>query len=376
MAYTSMVYNNNDTTGRLPQGITNISFTSDIATQQQDTSSSSEINPDGMQVIRESIQSQDISRRTADIIMSSWRTSTKKQYSTYVRKWILYCKQRKINNIHADLSDGLDFLTELFDVHNLGYSAMNTARSALSSFIILNYTTGSGTSVSFGTHPLVIRFMKAIYNLRPPCTKYQDTWDVDIVLNYLRKLPPVKELNLKQLTLKLTMLLAILSASRCQTLHYLSIKNMKQRASKFVFHFDDLLKQSRPGYVVKPLEFVSYPVNRKLCIVTVLKEYLKRTKRIRSSSYLLVSYIKPSAQVSTATISRWIRMVMFAAGIDINKFKVHSVRSATTTKANARNIPLKDIMTLAGWTSESTFKKYYLKPVRRPVQPMSSALLQ
>ena len=105
------------------------------------------------------------------------------------------------------------------------------------------------------------------YNLRPPCTKYQDTWDVDIVLNYLRKLPPVKELNLKQLTLKLTMLMAILSASRCQTLHYLSIKNMKQGASKFVFHFDDLLKQSRPGYVVKPLEFVSYLVNRKLYVL-------------------------------------------------------------------------------------------------------------
>ena len=31
-------------------------------------------------------------------------------------------------------------------------------------------------------------------------------------------------------------------------------------------------------------------------------------------------------------------------------------------------------LALAGWTSESTFKKYYLKPVRRPVQPMSSAL--
>ena len=56
---------------------------------------------------------------------------------------------------------------------------------------------------------------------------------------------------------------------------------------------------------MKPLGIVSYPVNRKLYVVTVLKEYLKRTKRIGSSSYLLVSYIKPFAQVSIATISRW-----------------------------------------------------------------------
>lgn len=287
----------------------------------------------------------------------------------------MFCNKRKIDNISVDLSDGLDFLTELFDDHSLGYSAMNTARSALSSFVILQ--SGQTNSVgTFGTHPLVIRFMKAIYNLRPPGVKYQETWDVNIVLNYLRTLPPVKALSLKDLSLKLTMLLAILSASRSQTLRFLSINNMKQGASKFVFNIEDLLKQSRPGYAMQPLEFASYPVNRKLCVVTVLKEYLKRTKKLRSSQYLLISYIKPFGQVSTATISRWIRIVMSRAGIDVDKFKAHSVRSAATTKAYAKNIPLKDIMSLAGWTSESTFKKFYLKPVQKVVQPMGTTLLQ
>ena len=266
----------------------------------------------------------------------------------------------------------MDFLTELLDKGGLGYSAINTARSALSSFIVLK----SSQNILFGAHPLVIRFLKAVYNIKPPDTKYQETWDINQVLNYLRTLPPVKELSLKDLTMKLTMLLAILATSRCQTLRFLNIKNMKRGVSRYSFMITDMLKQSRPGYIVKPLQFSAYPVNRKLCVYTVLNEYLKRTKHKRSSDYLLVSYIKPFGQVTTATISRWIKTVLHKSGIDVNVFKAHSVRSAAATKANARNVPLKDIMSLAGWTSESTFKKFYLKPVQKPRRSMSSALLE
>ena len=97
MANTTVVYNYNDTTGRLPQCVANISSNSDIATQP-------ELFQDGLPTLS----------------CHHGVPALKKQYSTYVKKWILYCKQRKINNIHADLSDVLDFLTELFDVHNLG----------------------------------------------------------------------------------------------------------------------------------------------------------------------------------------------------------------------------------------------------------------
>lgn len=39
----------------------------------------------------------------------------------------------------------------------------------------------------------------------------------------LKKLSPVKYLNLKDLTLKLTMLIALIHADRVQTLQYLSL---------------------------------------------------------------------------------------------------------------------------------------------------------
>ena len=49
---------------------------------------------------------------------------------------------------------------------------------------------------------------------------------------------------------------------------------------------------------------------------------------------------------------------MSDANIDIEKFKAHSVRSASTNAAISMNI-----MKTAGWSRESTFSKYYKKPL-------------
>ena len=135
------------------------------------------------------------------------------------------------------LNDGLDFLAEEYK-KGLSYSALNTARSALSSFILLKHEPG----FAFGKHPLVIRFIKAVHNLQPPVCRYTDTWDVDIVLSYIRRMDPVRYLSLKDLTLKLVMLLGILSIARAQGLRYLSLDNMK--------------------VYMKPMVFKAYPINR------------------------------------------------------------------------------------------------------------------
>ena len=95
----------------------------------------------------------------------------------------------------------MDFLAEEYN-KGLRYSALNTARSALSSFILFKHEPG----FTFGKHSIVIRFIKAVHNLRPPVCRYTDTWDVYIVLSYIRRMDPVRYLSLKDLTLKLVML--------------------------------------------------------------------------------------------------------------------------------------------------------------------------
>ena len=52
---------------------------------------------------------------------------------------------------------------------------------------------------------------------------------------------------------------------------------------------------------------------------------------------------------------------MIDAGIDMSLFSPHSTRAAATSAAARMNV---SISTTAGWTGDSTFKKFYHKPVR------------
>lgn len=265
----------------------------------------------------------------------------------------------------------LDFLSELYE-NGSSYSAINTARSSLSAIGIII----DGFAV--GSHPLVIRFMKGVYNLRPAKSRYVQTWDISDVLSYLRRLSPVGELSLKMLTLKLVMLLAITLASRSQSLHLLSIENMRKGSSSYVLQYSGLLKQSKAGRNNPIAEIFAYPPDRRLCVVFVLKEYLRKTKPLRgNNSHLFISYVKPYKTVTRDTISRWLRTVMFNSGIDCSKYKPHSIRSAATSKAKLNMVPVQEILKVAGWSSEKTFAQFYHKDLENTQNDsFSRAILQ
>ena len=122
----------------------------------------------------------------------------------------------------------LGFLSKLFD-QGLTYSAINCARSALSSYVSLD----DGSVV--GQNPLVCRLLKGVFQSRPPKPKYTEVWDVQVVLTYLATLHPVESLTLKQLTLKLVMLLLLVSGQRGQTIHLLDINHMFVNDAKYTF---------------------------------------------------------------------------------------------------------------------------------------------
>jgi hypothetical protein len=46
--------------------------------------------------------------------------------------------------------------------------------------------------VPVGENPTIIRFLKGVYNIRPPKPNYVKTWDVSKVLLFLQKLSPAK----------------------------------------------------------------------------------------------------------------------------------------------------------------------------------------
>lgn len=98
-----------------------------------------------------------------------------------------------------------------------------------------------------------------------------------------------------------------------------------------------------------------------LCIVY---EYLIRTEPLwEECKQLCVSFIKPHKAVSRCTISRWIKILMRKAGIDMTVFTSHSTRGASTSAMARSGIPLKSIMQTAGWTNEHIFAVFYKRPL-------------
>ncbi|VDI71102.1 Hypothetical predicted protein [Mytilus galloprovincialis] len=281
----------------------------------------------------------------------------KNNIKTYIKKWFIFCLERKEDKFHTSVELVLEFLTYLFEC-GLSYSALNSARSALSAFGL------TFDNVPVGKHPLVIRFLKGVYHLRPTVHNDVNIWDVSIVLRLLRRLSPVADISVKDLTLKLVMLIALTNATRSQSIHLLKLSNMQKQKDCFRFKIFDLLKQSRPGYKNPEVILKSFPPDRRLCVYLELKEYLKRTVDIRSEEdSLILSYIKPHKKVSCSTISRWIKSIMCRAGIDTSIFKAHSTRSASTSKAKRNIVPYSDILAKAGWSSSTTFGKFYDKTV-------------
>lgn len=139
---------------------------------------------------------------------------------------------------------------------------------------------------------------------------------------------------------------------------------MKKDSKSYTLYYSGLLKQCRKGKVNPILQLYLYTPDGDICVYRTLTEYIKRTSSLRGDGMnLIISYVKPYKHVVSTTISRWIRCVMENAGIDINKFKSHSTRSATCSKVKQTGLPVTEIMKKAGWSSTNTFAKYYDKPL-------------
>ena len=161
------------------------------------------------------------------------------------------------------------------------------------------------------------------------------------------------------------MLCMLVTGQRCQSVHLMDIQQMSKGKSSYKFHVDKLVKQSGPGKPQPVLILPSYPVDKRLCVMTYLKEYLIRTEPVRSAEHtrLFLSYSKPHQPVSQSTISRWVKTVKMKSGIDTAHFKPHSTRAASTSAAFRKGVPLETVMAAAGWSAGCTFATYYKKDV-------------
>ena len=141
------------------------------------------------QNLREELENRGFSSEITSVIIASWRPSTRKHYGAYLSKWLLFCSEAKVSPFQPSVKNIVQFLMGLHS-SGLGYSAINTAKSAVCSVVYLLY------NIHYGNHILNKQFMKGIFNIKPVLPKNHCTWNVDVVLKYVSSLFPHEDISL------------------------------------------------------------------------------------------------------------------------------------------------------------------------------------
>ena len=235
-------------------------------------------------------------------------------------------------------------------------AALSTAKAALSAYVKID-------GVKLGLHEDVHQFMTGKAKSLPRQPKYTTIWDPQVVFDFLMSWSPAKFLSLLQLSMKTVTMLLLISGQRPQILNFLTLDNMEQKRSSFRFTITQNLKHSRTKSPATVVNVVSYPGDKRICIVNYLKAYLARTEKLRQSRKLFITTTTPHEGATLSTMSRWVKTTLSLAGIDTTVFSPGSTRAAAANAADRAGVPLQTIMSKAAWKTPTTFNKWYKKPV-------------
>ena len=312
----------------------------------------------GDSFVRLFAESKSWSEDALEILSASWRMGTEKRYNSHVESFVKFCRERYTDPIQATTEMRIEFLSEHLKTR-VGYSSVNSTRSALSSII------KPVGNVPFGKLPLVCRFLKGFFNIRPALPRYVTTWDVTKVFTFMKSKPTLTNCDLKTLSRRLAILLCLTTGQRDQTTKCSILDCIKISSDKVALFVLETLKTTRPGHHLPPIEFKTFKDNE-LCVVAHLKQYIKMTTPFRNAgtNQLLLSFVQPHKPISTSTLSGWCVTVMKESGGNVNIIGSHSTRSASTSKCKISGLSFKEIAKSAGWSNEKTFAKFYDKPIQ------------
>lgn len=278
-----------------------------------------------------------------------------RQYSVTYKLWWQYCLDNNIDTFAAPSPSVMAFIVDQFN-KGAAYGAINSHRSALS--LLLGNNVGSDERIK--------RILKGIYRQKPSRPKYTATWDPKLVLDYISGWYPNSSLNFEKLTKKLTVLLALCTSHRVQTLSLIKINNIYRSPSGIKIFITDMIKTSAPNRE-QPVLFLPFFVNNpSICPAKTLEDYLSVTSGLRpeGTDNLLLTHKKPHTRASSQSISRWIKQTLAESGVDVTVFSAHSTRHASTSAAASAGVCIDTIRKTAGWSASSmTFAKFYNRPV-------------
>ena len=328
-------------------------------------------------IVQRSMQEAGFSERVSETASLSNRESTRSLYDSRFSKFQEWCQSRQRSLGDLTIQEIAEYFLYLFD-QGLQINTIMGYRSAVSSAL------GQFSGFSVGSHPIITKLIASFKIQRPVSRSYFPAWDLNIVLDVLRKTPFEPPLfgsvaEKVHTTQKTAFLLALASANRASEIHAIS-----RSKRDLIFHKDKIQLRAIAGFVGKTQSslcdcqpyfiadhqcFVGRDtVDRLLCPKRMVKYYLSFTGGFRDKSRLFYKCLG-EGEVKKKTISSWLKNVIVFAYDHSDKTlggKVsgHDVRRMSASCAFAAGTNISDIIQAAQWKKCTTFTTHYLKDVQ------------
>ncbi len=296
--------------------------------------------------------------RVLNTISEARTPSTRRLYALKWSVFSTWCLNRGENPSTSELAVVLSFLQELLDKGH-SHSTLKVFVAAIAAF----HAPIAGQSV--GRDNSVVRFLKGARRLNPPRPLTVLTWDLPTVLRALKGPPfePLQSTNLRSLSLKTALLLALASVKRVGDLQALSIS---PACLEFGPNDSKVVLKPRHGYVPKVLStpfraqvitLSALPPSEEdrelslLCPVRALRIYFERSAPFRHAEQLFVSFGNRTKghPVTKQRLSKWIVDAVMLAYSSLGLqcpigVRAHSTRGISSSWAWSSGVSITEIV--------------------------------
>ena len=291
------------------------------------------------------LQEQGFSVEVTERITAPQRSSTR---TIYKSKWVLFekwCRETSVDFSTPSVKQVSDFFMYLYQDRNRCPSTIDGYRTA-----IVDTLGPTGLHISQSSD--LNRLLSSFHRDRPKNSRnLPGKWNFSVVLNELTK-APMKDTDLKHLTLNTAFLLALTSSKRRSEIHAWvanKVSNLGQWEKVALFPTSDFTAKNqlaREGFQsVSPVTIpalTSIVEDRTLCPVRALRYYFDRTKDVRGSrSLLFISFKKGhTSDIRPTTPSSCLEQTILLCykqadqqALDLVQVKVHDIRAFAASKA-------------------------------------------
>ena len=293
-------------------------------------------------------------------------------------KWALFekwCRDNSVDFSTPSVKQISDFFMYLYQDLNRRPSTIDGYRTAI-------VDTLGPTAQHIAHNADLHRLLSSFHRDRPKSSRNLPKWNLSVVLNELTKAPfePMKDSDLKHLTLKTAFLLALASGKRRSEIHAWvanKVANLGQWEKVALFPSSDFIAKNqlaREGsQSVSPVTIPAlttildrqFKEDRTLCPVRALRFYLDQTKDLRGSrSLLFISFKKGhTSDIRPATLSSWLKQTILLCykqadqqALDLVQVKAHDIRAFAASKAFYGGVSVDQIMQACHWKAQHIHK--------------------